>query len=103
MLEGVLTRLQRSWVRGHHERWDGGGYPDRLAGGEIPAGARILAMADSWDVMTSARVYSAALATGDAIDEVRRAAGARFDPIVAAALVDLMGAPAGAAAQALDS
>ena len=99
MLEGVLTRLQRSWVRGHHERWDGDGYPDRLAADEIPGGARILAVADSWDVMTSARVYSGALATGDAIKEVRRAAGGQFDPVVAAALVDLMGARAGAGAR----
>ena len=95
MLEGVLTRPQRAWVRGHHERWDGGGYPDGLAADEIPAGARILAVADSWDVMTSARVYSGALTPAQALAEVRRGAGAQFDPSVAAALVDLMAVPAG--------
>ena len=99
MLEGVLTRRQRAWVRGRHERWDGCGYPDGRAGADIPAGARILAVADSWDVMTSARVYSGALTFGEAVDELRRGAGAQFDPEVAAALIELIEAstPTGAA------
>jgi diguanylate cyclase (GGDEF)-like protein/PAS domain S-box-containing protein len=91
MLEDIISEVQRSWVRGHHERWDGAGYPDGLAGTAIPEGARILAVADSWDVMTSARVYSGALAPDAAIDEVRRAAGRQFDPCVAAVLVALIG------------
>jgi HD-GYP domain-containing protein (c-di-GMP phosphodiesterase class II) len=91
MLEDILSVVQRSWVRGHHERWDGAGYPDGLADTGIPEGARILAMADSWDVMTSARVYSGALTSDDALDEVRRAAGRQFDPCVAAVLVELIG------------
>ena len=86
MLEGLLSNLQRTWVRGHHERWDGGGYPDGLAGSHIPEGARILAVADSWDVMTSARVYSRSLTMAEALDEVRRSAGGQFDP----ALVDVL-------------
>ncbi|MFP5362322.1 MAG: PAS domain S-box protein [Thermoleophilia bacterium] len=90
MLEGVLSNLQRTWVRGHHERWAGGGYPDGLAAQAIPEGARILAVADSWDVMTSTRVYSGALALEDAVAEVRRQAGAQFDPAVAAVLLELV-------------
>jgi HD-GYP domain-containing protein (c-di-GMP phosphodiesterase class II) len=92
MLEGLLSRLQRSWVRGHHERWDGRGYPDALSDTSIPEGARILAVADSWDVMTSARVYSGALSHDDALAEVRRYAGLQFDPAVVAVLVEAMGA-----------
>jgi diguanylate cyclase (GGDEF)-like protein/PAS domain S-box-containing protein len=91
MLEDILSRVQRGWVRGHHERWDGAGYPDALAETAIPEGARILAMADSWDVMTSTRVYSGALTRDEALEEVRRAAGRQFDPRVAAALVELIG------------
>ena len=91
MLEDILSDAQRTWVRGHHERWDGAGYPDGLAATGIPEGARILAMADSWDVMTSARVYSVALIRDEAIEEVRRTAARQFDPQVAAALVELIG------------
>ena len=90
MLEGLLSSLQRAWVRGHHERWDGLGYPDGLAGAQIPEGARILAVADSWDVMTSARVYSSPLTIPEALEEVRRSAGGQFDPCVVATLVDLL-------------
>jgi len=90
MLDDVLSDVQRAWVRGHHERWDGDGYPDGLAGTAIPVGARILAVADSWDVMTSARVYSGALTLDEAIGEVRRVAARQFDPHVAAALVALV-------------
>ncbi len=89
MLEGVLSDLQRSWVRGHHERWDGGGYPDALAGEEIAEGARILAVADSWDVMTSTRIYSRALSAKEATEELHRGAGRQFDPAVVDALVGL--------------
>ena len=90
MLEGLLSSLQRTWVRGHHERWDGLGYPDGLAGEDIPEGARILAVADSWDVMTSARVYSSPLTIPEALDEVQRSAGCQFDPCVVATLVGLL-------------
>jgi diguanylate cyclase (GGDEF)-like protein/PAS domain S-box-containing protein len=91
MLEGVLSDMQRGWVRGHHERWDGRGYPSGLAADAISQGARILAVADSWDVMTSVRVYGEALAFDQAIQEVRRATGGQFDPGVAKALVELFG------------
>jgi len=90
MLEDVLSDVQRGWVRGHHERWDGDGYPDSLARAAIPEGARILAVADSWDVMTSDRVYSDALTRDEAIAEVRGSAGRQFDPRAAAALIEIV-------------
>jgi ribonuclease P protein subunit RPR2 len=71
-----------SVVRSHHERWDGGGYPDGLAGEEIPLGARVFAVADSLDAMTSDRPYRAAMPWRKAAAEVRRQAGAQFDPDV---------------------
>jgi len=65
----------------HHERYDGGGYPDGLAGEDIPLGARILAVADSFDSMTSNRSYRAALGTEYAIEELRKCSGKQFCPI----------------------
>ncbi len=67
----------------HHERWDGGGYPHRLGGGEIPLAARILAVADAFDAMTSMRPYRRPLAQRDAALEIERCAGSQFDPDVA--------------------
>jgi putative nucleotidyltransferase with HDIG domain len=72
-------------IRHHHERWDGSGYPDQLAGEAIPLGARIIAVADAFDAMTSDRVYRAALSPEVAFAELRKGAGAQFDP----QLVDL--------------
>jgi diguanylate cyclase (GGDEF)-like protein/putative nucleotidyltransferase with HDIG domain len=59
MISDLMTPEQTSWVRGHHERWDGSGYPDGLAGEDVPEAARILHLADAWDVMMSARPYVA--------------------------------------------
>jgi hypothetical protein len=67
-------------VRHHHERWDGAGYPDRLAGEAIPLGARIFAVADAFDAMTSDRPYRAALSWEVALAELVRFRGAQFDP-----------------------
>jgi response regulator RpfG family c-di-GMP phosphodiesterase len=67
-------------VRSHHERWDGRGYPDGLAGGEIPRGARIFALADALDAMTSERPYHRMLSWESAVDEILRESGAQFDP-----------------------
>ena len=78
LLQGTGVHI----VRSHHERWDGGGYPDRLGREEIPTGARIFAVADTLDAMTSDRVYRAALAWSDAHDEIVRQSGLQFDPDV---------------------
>ena len=77
----ALSPEQVSWVRGHHERWDGSGYPDGLRAEESPEGARILALADAWDVMTSERPYTTAPSTpAEAIAECRACAGTQFWP-----------------------
>ncbi|MCA9548364.1 MAG: HD domain-containing protein, partial [Myxococcales bacterium] len=69
-------------VGGHHERWDGKGYPRGIGGHEIPLIARIMAVADTYDAMTSHRAYRSALAHAIAIDEIRKHAGSQFDPEV---------------------
>jgi putative nucleotidyltransferase with HDIG domain len=66
-------------IRHHHERWDGGGYPDRLAGEAIPLGARIIAVADVYDAMTSDRPYRRALSHEVAVSELIRGRGTQFD------------------------
>lgn len=67
-------------IRHHHERWDGGGYPSRLIGDRIPLGARIMAVADSLDAMTTDRPYRKALSFDEAKDEIRRNRNTQFDP-----------------------
>jgi HD-GYP domain-containing protein (c-di-GMP phosphodiesterase class II) len=67
-------------VRGHHEKWDGSGYPDGLAGEAIPAVARIICIADSYDAMTSARAYRDGISPSAALGEIRRCSGSQFDP-----------------------
>jgi cyclic di-GMP phosphodiesterase len=69
-------------VRSHHERWDGGGYPDGTAAREIPLGARIFAVADTLDAMTTERPYRSTASWHDAIAEIERHAGTQFDPSV---------------------
>ncbi len=70
-------------VAAHHERWDGLGYPHGLAGEAIPLEARILAIADSYDAMTTHRVYREALTVTEAVAELQREAGRQFDPHLA--------------------
>jgi diguanylate cyclase (GGDEF)-like protein len=89
IVEDVLTTEQVAWVRHHHERFDGGGYPDGLAGTRIPEGARILAVADSWDVMTTGRPYKTALSPEEALAECHRQAGRQFCPDVVRAIGQL--------------
>jgi HD-GYP domain-containing protein (c-di-GMP phosphodiesterase class II) len=70
------------YVLFHHERWDGSGYPSGRSREQIPQGARILALADAFDAMTSTRPYRPALPLGRALAEVRACAGSQFDPAV---------------------
>ena len=75
------------WVRHHHERWDGSGYPKALQGEEIPLGARVLAVADSFDTITGPRVYRRTVMTPtQAVQEISRATGRLYDPVVVDAL-----------------
>jgi diguanylate cyclase (GGDEF)-like protein len=84
-------------VRASHERWDGRGYPDGLAGEEIPLGARIITICDSYRAMLSERPYKRAMPAPDALAELRRCAGTQFDPELVAVFCGL--AAAGAAQQ----
>lgn len=69
-------------VKAHHEMYDGSGYPDRLRGDEIPLAARIIAVADTFDAMTTDRPYRKALSSDDAFAELSRCSGRQFDPAV---------------------
>jgi len=90
MLQGVRSlRAALDCVRHHHERWDGTGYPFGLGGHEIPLEARILAVADAYDAMTSDRPYRAARSHEEALAEVERCAGSQFDPQVADVFLSL--------------
>jgi HD-GYP domain-containing protein (c-di-GMP phosphodiesterase class II) len=75
-------------VQLHHERWDGNGYPLGLKGTEIPLIARIIAVADAYDAMTSNRAYRRALPEDVAVGEIERCAAAQFDPEVAMAFTE---------------
>jgi diguanylate cyclase (GGDEF)-like protein len=75
------------WVRAHHERVDGGGYPAGLAGDAIPAEARVLAVADAYEAMTADRPYRASIGPDAAEAELRRAAGSQFDAEIVNALI----------------
>jgi HD-GYP domain-containing protein (c-di-GMP phosphodiesterase class II) len=76
-------------VRHHHERWDGTGYPDRLAGEAIPLSARVFAVADTLDALTTDRPYRPASDWTVARAEIRRASGTQFDPGVVGAFDSL--------------
>ncbi len=84
MLErvGGFMRQVGLIVRSHHERWDGGGYPDGLAGEAIPLEARIISCCDSWNAMRTDRPYRQALAYEVAVAELASNAGKQFDPMV---------------------
>jgi HD-GYP domain-containing protein (c-di-GMP phosphodiesterase class II) len=84
---GVAEQIARS----HHERWDGGGYPDGLSGQDIPLVARLVAVADVFDVLVHERPYKEAWTVEDAAGEIRSGAGTQFDPDVVAAF-DALGA-----------
>ena len=90
IVQEVLMEDQVAWVAHHHERWDGGGYPDGLAGDRIPEGARLLALADTWDAITVARLYG----SEEALDECRRHSGSQFWPEAVRGLEALVAAGA---------
>ncbi|HET7038208.1 MAG TPA: HD-GYP domain-containing protein [Thermomicrobiaceae bacterium] len=77
-------------VRHHHERWDGHGYPDRLAAETIPIGARVIAVADTYDAMTTDRPYRAGLTPQRALEEIERCSGTQFDPRIAEIFLRVM-------------
>ncbi len=77
------------WVGAHHERWDGQGFPDRIGGEEIPYGARLISVVDTYDAMTSDRPYRKGAEPAIAHQEIARAAGTQFDPKVAKAFLEM--------------
>ena len=89
---GLLGEIG-SLVRSCHERWDGGGYPDGLAGEQIPLVARIVACCDAYEAMTSDRSYRCALPGHEAAAELRRCAGTQFDPAVVDVLLGRISSP----------
>ena len=93
MLNGVGGFLAEvgDIVRHHHERWDGDGYPENLAGDEIPVIARIVAACDAFSAITTDRAYRRGRPIAEAIEELRRSAGTQFDPAVIDALCKVIG------------
>jgi HD-GYP domain-containing protein (c-di-GMP phosphodiesterase class II) len=83
---GVLSEVG-TIVRHHHERWDGRGYPDGIAGEAIPLAARIICACDTYSAMTTNRPYRAALPVADAVAELERCSGSQFDPAIVEALL----------------
>ncbi|MEA2460830.1 MAG: cyclic di-GMP phosphodiesterase [Actinomycetota bacterium] len=85
-------------ILGHHERWDGLGYPHRLAGEEIPLAARTFAVADAYDAMTSDRPYRPAMDTADALGAIKEVSGKMYDPDIVEVFLDLREREAASAA-----
>ncbi len=85
-----LDGLARDVVAAHHERWDGAGYPHGLEGEAIPLGARMFAIVDAFDAMTTDRPYQRALPVSVALAELRRCANSQFEPRLVAAFADLL-------------
>jgi len=83
------VRAALPYVLHHHERWDGSGYPHGLGGVAIPVEARVLAVADAFDAMTSGRPYRRPMSEEDAVREVERCAGCQFDPEIAHAFLSV--------------
>lgn len=89
-------------IRHHHERWDGAGYPDRLAGDSIPIGARMVSVADAWDAMVTDRPYRKGLPRDEAIRRLRDGAGSQWDERFVRLFLRLLEHPVSAEASTLD-
>lgn len=87
--EAPLLQIARSVALTHHEKWDGSGYPHGLAGEAIPLEGRLVALADVYDALTSARPYKAAWPREQALDCIRDQAGQSFDPVLVSLLIEL--------------
>jgi len=85
----ALSDEQALWIEQHHERFDGKGYPNGLSGSQISEGAALLALSDSWDVMTTVRSYSPAKSEAEALAECISLAGTQFSPTACKALASL--------------
>jgi putative nucleotidyltransferase with HDIG domain len=88
-IEG-FHRTTLDCVRHHHEWWNGSGYPDGLAGDAIPLGARIVAVVDVWDALSTARPYKGAMPPGEVWDHLRKARGVQFDPRLVDLFLDVL-------------
>lgn len=91
VIEGIpgLERVGE-FIRHHHERWDGTGYPDALRGDAIPLGSRIIAVVDAFDAMLSQRPYRRSRTLNEGIEELRRQTAKHFDPVVVAAFFGVL-------------
>ena len=89
LIRVAAFRRAPPYVLYHHERWDGTGYPTGRAGEEIPVEARVLAIADAFDAMTSDRPYRRALDRDEALAEVERCSGTQFDPEIVRVFIEL--------------
>jgi len=85
-----FLRYAREIAYGHHEKWDGSGYPQQLSGNAIPLAARIMAVADVYDALISKRVYKPAMAHGQAVEIIMQGRGKHFDPAIIDLLVDVI-------------
>jgi len=91
LIADVLQPEQVSWVRNHHENWDGSGYPDGARGDQIPLGAQIIHVADAWDAITVGRLYRPSRSLEAAIAECRAMAGSQFSPEIVEKLIEVIG------------
>ena len=90
LVRGLAPSPVDTYVLHHHERWDGGGYPQGLAGGDIPFGSRLILVADAFDALTSDRSYRAGISVEAAMQELQAESGRQFDPLVVSALHDCL-------------
>lgn len=90
LVDGIdKLKIISNWLKSHHEKYDGTGYPEKLAGEAIPLSSRIIAIADTYDAMTSNRSYRSALNHETAMSEILRCAGTQFDPKLAQLFFDI--------------